>query len=149
MWGAKQLSPRLQRLSIDDAGRHGDLEFASEPLELHVLDACLAQGSRLRGNVPEQKREELFLLIPQVHTLFVSKELHEFAGCREPNRRISVRGSTAQPQCLHESVVMVAREREQGGVALHSTLGGGDSGARSLATGPSFIADTARPFSPP
>ncbi|HEY8778052.1 MAG TPA: hypothetical protein VIM33_16440 [Gaiellaceae bacterium] len=35
----------MQRLSIDDAGRHGDLECASEPLELHVLDACLAEES--------------------------------------------------------------------------------------------------------
>jgi hypothetical protein len=32
----KQLSCRIQRLSIDDAGRHGDLEFASEPFELTV-----------------------------------------------------------------------------------------------------------------
>ncbi len=43
----KQFSRRIQRLSIDGAGRHGDFEFASEPLELHVLDACLAEGSRL------------------------------------------------------------------------------------------------------
>src|SRR5688572_18583100 len=33
----KQLPRGSQRLSIDDAGRHGDFEFASEPLELHVL----------------------------------------------------------------------------------------------------------------
>ncbi len=124
----KQLSRRSQGLSIDDAGRHGDLEFASEPLELHVFDACLAEGSRLRGDVPEQKREELFLFIPKVDTLFVPKELHEFPGRREPSRSISVRGSTVQPQCLRESAVMVARERDQGGVALHSTLGGGDLG---------------------
>jgi hypothetical protein len=31
----------MQRLSIDDAGRHSDVELASEPLKLHVLDACL------------------------------------------------------------------------------------------------------------
>jgi hypothetical protein len=68
----KQLSRRIQRLSIDDAGRHGDAEFASEPLELHMLDACLAQRSRLRRDVPEQKREEPFFLIPKVDTLFVS-----------------------------------------------------------------------------
>ena len=117
----KQFSRRIQRLSIDDAGRHGDFEFASEPLELHVLDACLAEGSRLRRDVPEQKREELFFLIPKVDTLFVPEELHEFPGRREPSRSISVRGSTAQPHCLHESIVMVARERDQGGVALHST----------------------------
>src|SRR5438128_1569851 len=43
----KQFPRRMQRLSIDDAGRHGDAELASEPLELHVLDACLAEGSRL------------------------------------------------------------------------------------------------------
>src|SRR5438046_10727912 len=67
----KQLSRRIQRLSIDDAGRHGDVEFASEPLELHVLDACLAAGSRLRRDVPEEKREELFFLIAKVDTLFV------------------------------------------------------------------------------
>src|SRR5438445_5248132 len=59
----KQLSCRIQRLSIDDAGRHGDRECASETLELHVLEACLAEGSRLRLDVPEQKREELFFLI--------------------------------------------------------------------------------------
>ena len=117
----KQLSRRSQRLSIDDAGRHGDLEFASEPRELHVLDACLAEGSRLRRDVPEEKREELFFLIPKVDTLFVPEELPEFPGRRKPSRSISVRGSTAQPHCLHESVVMVARERDQGGVALHST----------------------------
>src|SRR5205807_7698973 len=44
----EQLSRNIQRLSIDDAGRRGDFEFASEPLELHVLDACLAERSRLR-----------------------------------------------------------------------------------------------------
>jgi hypothetical protein len=56
-----------------------------------------------------------------VDTLFVPEELHEFPGHREPSRSISVRGSTAQPHCLHESIVMVTRERDQGGVALHST----------------------------
>jgi hypothetical protein len=122
----KQFPRRMQRLSIDDARRHSDVEFASEPLELHVLDACLAERSGLRLDVPEEKREELFFLISKVDTLFVPEELHEFPGCREPSRSISVRGSTAQPQCLHESIVMVARERDQGGVALHSmTLGYG------------------------
>jgi hypothetical protein len=119
----KQLSRRSQRLSIDDAGRHGDVELASKPLELHVLDACLAEGSRLRPDVPEEKREELFFLIPKVDTLFVPEELHKFPGRRKPSRSISVR-SMAQPQRLHESNVMVARERDQGGVALHAmTLG--------------------------
>jgi hypothetical protein len=108
----KQLPRRIQRLSIDDAGRHGDSEFASEPLELHVLDACLAEGSRLRRDVPEEKREEFFFLIAKVDTLFVPEELHEFPGRREPSRSISLRGSTAQPRCLHQSVVMVARERD-------------------------------------
>ena len=89
-----------------------------------MLDACLAEGSRLRRDVPEEKREELFFLIPKVDTLFVPEELPEFAGRRKPSRSISVRGSTAQPHCLHESTVMVARERSQGGVAPHSmTLG--------------------------
>ncbi len=86
-----------------------------------MLDACLAEGSRLRRDVPEEKREELFFLIPKVDTLFVPKELHECPGHREPSRSLSVRGSTAQPQGLHESIVMVARERDQSGVALHST----------------------------
>ena len=117
----KQFPRRIQRLSIDDAGRHGDVEFASEPLELHVLDACLAEGSRLRRDVSEEKREELFFLIPKVDTRFVPEELHELPGRPEPSRRITVRGSTAQPHCLHESIVMVAREGDQGGVALHST----------------------------
>jgi len=110
-----------QRLSIDAAGRHGDLECASEPLELHVLDARLAEESRLRLDAPEQKREELFFLIPKVDTLFVPEELHEFPRRREPSRSISARGSTAQPHCLHEPIVMVARERDQGGMAPHST----------------------------
>ena len=91
----KQRSRRIQRLSIDDAGHHGDLEFASEPFELCVLDACLAEGSRLRRDVPEEKREELFFLIAKVDTLFVPEELPEFPGRREPSRSISVRGSTA------------------------------------------------------
>jgi hypothetical protein len=121
---ANQFSRRIQRLSINGAGRHGDVEFASEPLELHMLDACLAEGSGLRRDVPEQKREELFFLIAKVGTLFVPEELHEFPGRREPYRSISVRGSTAQPHCLHESIVMVARKRDQGGVALHSTTVG-------------------------
>jgi len=90
-------------------------------LELHVLDTCLAEGSRLRRDVPEEKREELFFLIPKVDTLFVPEELPEVPGRRKPSGSISVRGSTAQPHCLHESTVMVARERDQGGVALHST----------------------------
>jgi len=76
--------------------------------------------------VPEEKREELFFLIAKVDTLFVPEELHEFPGGREPSRSIAVRGSTAQPHCLHESIVMVARERDQGGVALHSTTLGYD-----------------------
>jgi len=117
----KQLSCRIQRLSIDDASRHGDVEFASEPLELHVLDACLAQESRLRRDVPEEKREELFFLIAKVDTLFVPEELPEVPGRGKASRSISARGSTAQPHCLHESSVMVVRERDQGGVALHST----------------------------
>jgi hypothetical protein len=117
----KQFSRRGQRLSIDDAGRHGEAEFASEPLELQVLGACLAEGSRLRPDVPEEQREQLFFLLAQVDTLFVPEELDEVAGRREPSRSISGRGSTAQPQRLHESSVVVARERNQGGVALHST----------------------------
>jgi hypothetical protein len=104
----KQLPRRIQRLSIDDAGRLGDFEFASEPLELHVLDACLAEWSRLQLDVSEEEREELFFLIPKVDTLLVPEELDEFSGRREPSRSISVRGSTAQPHCLHESIVMVA-----------------------------------------
>jgi hypothetical protein len=120
----KQFSRRSQRLSIGDAGRRGDFECASEPLELHVLDACLAEGSRRRRDVSEEKREELFFLIAKVGTLFVPEELHEFPGRRQPSRCISVRGSAAQPHCLHESIVMVARERDQGGVALHSTTRG-------------------------
>jgi hypothetical protein len=117
----KQSPRRRQRVSIDAAGRHGYLEFASEPLKLHVLDACLAEKSGLRPDVPEQKREELFFLIAKVDTLFLPEELHEFPGRREPSRSISLRRSTAKPHCLHESIVMVARERDQGGVALHST----------------------------
>jgi hypothetical protein len=120
----KQLPRRNQRPSIDDSGRHGDFELASEPLELHVVDACLAEGSRLRLDVPEEKREELFFLTPKVDTLFVPEEVHEFPCRRESSRSITVRGSTAQPRCLHESIVMVARERDQGGVALHSTTRG-------------------------
>jgi hypothetical protein len=120
----KQFSRRSQRLSIGDAGRRSDFECASKPLELQVLDACLTEGSRLRLNVPEEKREELFLLTPKVGTLFVPEELHEFPGRREPSRSITVRGSTAQPHGLHESIVMVARERDQGRVTLHSTTRG-------------------------
>jgi len=86
-----------------------------------VVGPCLAEGSRLRLDVPEQKREELFFLIPKVDTLFVPEELHKVPGRRKPSRRISARGSTAQPHCLHESTVVAARERDQGGVALHST----------------------------
>src|SRR6266852_2889175 len=112
---------RRQRLSIDAAGRHGDVECASEPLQLHVLAACLTEESRLRPDVPEQKREELFFLVAKVETLLVPEERHEFPGRREPSRSISVRGSTAQPHCLHEPIVMVARERDQGGVAPHPT----------------------------
>ncbi len=117
----KQFPGRSQRLSIDAAGRHGDVEFASEPLELQVLDACLAEGSRLRPDVPEEKREQLFFLIAKVDTLFVPEELDEVPRRREPSRSIAGRGGTAQPHCLHESSVMVARERDQGGMALHST----------------------------
>jgi hypothetical protein len=145
----KQFPRRSQRLSIDDAGRHGDVEFASEPLELHVLGACLAEGSGRRLDVPEEKREELFFLIPKVDTLFVPEELHEFPGRGEPSRIISVRGSTAQPHCLHKSIVMVARERDQGRVALHCTLGGGDLGRLDLYLPDRFIVDIAHPFSPP
>jgi hypothetical protein len=45
--------------------------------------------------------------------------------------------------------VMVARERDQGGVALHCTLGGGDLGRLDLYLTDRFTVDTARPFSPP
>jgi hypothetical protein len=78
-------------------------------------------GSRLRLDMPEEKREELFFLIAKVDTFLVPEELPELPGRREPSRSIPGRGSTAQPHCLHESIVMVARERDQGGVALHST----------------------------
>jgi hypothetical protein len=61
-----------------------------------------------------------------VDTLVIPEKLRELSGRREPSRSITVRGSTAQPRCLHEPIVMVARERDQGGVTLHSTLGGGD-----------------------
>src|SRR6266571_7798115 len=84
----KQFPRRIQRLSIDDAGRHRDVEFAGEPLELQVLDACLAERSRLRPDVPEEKREELFFLIAKVDTLVAPEELHEFPGGREPSRSI-------------------------------------------------------------
>jgi len=105
-----------------------------------VLDACLAEGSRLRRDVPEEKRKELFFLIPKVDTLFVPKELHELRGRHEPSRSISVRGGTAQPHGLHKSIVMVARERDQGGVALHSTTLGCTLAAEELqdASSPPF-----------
>jgi hypothetical protein len=80
--------------------------------------------------VPE--REELFFLIAKVDTLFVPEELPEFPGRHDPSRSIPVRGGTAQPQCLHESIVMVARERDQGGVALHSTTLGCTLAAEQL-----------------
>jgi hypothetical protein len=113
-----------------------------EPLGLHVLGACLAQRSRLRRDVPEQKREQLFFLIAKVDTLFVPEELHEFPRRHEPSRSISALGSTAQPQCLHQSIVMVGRERDQGGVALHSTtLGCSVAGPCS---GSSLDVDTTR-----
>ena len=54
-------------------------------------------------------------------TLFVPEELHEFPSRSKSSRSIPARGSTAQAHCLHESVVMVVRERDQSGVALHST----------------------------
>jgi hypothetical protein len=91
----KQFPRGIQRLSIDAAGRRSDVECASEPLELHVLEACLAECSGLRRDVPEEKREELFFLIAKVDTLFVPEELDEFPGRREPSRSISVGGSTA------------------------------------------------------
>ena len=50
----KQSPRRIQRLTIDAAGRHGNVECASEPLELQVLAACLTQESRLRLDVPQQ-----------------------------------------------------------------------------------------------
>ena len=80
-----------------------------------MLGACLAEGSRLRLDVPEQKREELFFLIAKVDTLFVPEELPEFPGRREPSRSISVRGRTAQPHCLHEPIVMVAKSGTRAG----------------------------------
>jgi hypothetical protein len=58
-----------------------------------------------------------------VDTLFLPEERHEFPGRREPSPSIAVRGSTVQPHCLHESIVMVVRERDQGGVTLDSTNG--------------------------
>jgi hypothetical protein len=104
----KQLSRRIQRFSIDGAGRDGDFECASEPLELYVLDACLAEESRQQRDVPEEKREELFLLFPKVYALFVPEEVPEFTRRRKPSSGTSVRGSTAKPHCLHKSIVMVA-----------------------------------------
>jgi len=97
-----------------------------------VLDACLAKESRLHRDVPEEKREELLFLIAKVDTLFVPEELPKFRGRHKPSRSIAVRGSTVQPHCLHESVVMVARERDQGGVALHSTTLGCTLAAEEL-----------------
>src|SRR6266542_3349240 len=60
------------------------------------------------------QRKELSLLKPDVC-------VKQFPRRLEPSRSIAVYGSTAQPHCLHEPIVMVARERDQGGVALHST----------------------------
>jgi hypothetical protein len=59
------------------------------------LDACLAKESRLRRDVPQKKREELFFLIPKVDTLFIPEELPEFPGRGKSSRSISLRGSTA------------------------------------------------------
>src|SRR5213593_2969573 len=90
------------------------------PLILCKLANLLREFQRLREIVDRKDASQLFFLIPKVDTLFVPEELHELPGRGEPSRSISVRGSTAQPHCLHESIVMVARERDQGGVALHS-----------------------------
>jgi hypothetical protein len=57
----KQFPRRIQRLSIDDAGRHGDVEFASEPLELHVLDACLAEGRKSSSSSSRRWTRSSFL----------------------------------------------------------------------------------------
>ena len=87
----EQRSRPIQCVSIDAAGRHGDFEFASEPFELHVVDACLAKESRLRRDVPEEKREELFFLIAKVDTLFVSEELPEVPGRGKSSRESGIR----------------------------------------------------------
>ena len=97
-----------------------------------MLEACLAGGAGCDGTCLWRTREEHFFLIPKVDTLFVREELPEFPGRRKPSRSISVRGSMAQPHCLHESIVMVARERDQGGVALHSTTPGCSVGRAAL-----------------
>ena len=54
---------------------------------------------------------------------------------------IASRGSTAQPHCLHESIVMLTRERDQGGVALHSH-DSRCSVVRGLCSGSSLVVDT-------
>jgi hypothetical protein len=97
---------------MDDAGRHGDFQFAGEPLELHVLDACLAEGSRLRLDVPEEKREELVFLSPKVDTLFAPESLLK----NSTNSLAAASRAEASPSAaarrtrtrLHESIVMVA-----------------------------------------
>jgi hypothetical protein len=67
-----------------------------------VVDACLAKESRLRQDVPEEKREELFFLIAKVDTLFVPEELPEVPCRRQSSRSIPARGSTAQAHSLLE-----------------------------------------------
>ncbi len=100
----KQFPGRIQRFLIDAAGRHGDFEFASEPLELHVLDACLAEGSRLRLDVPEEKREELLFLIAKVDTSsFLKNSTNSLAAASRAEALPSAAARRSRTACTSPS----------------------------------------------
>ena len=60
----KQLPRRIQRLSIDDAGRHADVEFASEAMSLFGGSATEASAGRALQNAHLPRGRRAFSLVP-------------------------------------------------------------------------------------
>jgi hypothetical protein len=85
-----------------------------------MLESGLGE-ERLRGfRAPGQERKQELLFLPEVLGRLACEEGGEPARRQQANARVAVVGRPAKPPGLHESVVMVVRQRNQGRMALHA-----------------------------
>jgi hypothetical protein len=70
-----------------------------------------------RRNV-DQRREQPLLLLAEMPNALVGEEAEE-ARSRSTSRGWIAAGGSTKPPRLHESVMMIVRERDERGVALH------------------------------
>lgn len=100
-----------------------EFELSDQSMDALVLeerlDEQLAGGAFLVG----ERREELLLLLAEVADRVGAEEAQEVFDGGAALGLVAF-GRTAQPACLNEGVMVIVRERDEGGMTLHARRSG-------------------------